>query len=255
VKPADQSTLTARQKACEERLHTHSPTKKKKGVNRRPIKMDPTQLGKSRLSAERKPSTIDIKLGRGPKLKVQGRNFTKKCKETRHKKSVRFQEENKTHYFLPHHPVSMETGSTKKKIELHLVEAKTFLQTINFTESTKRKVLAITASIFDPLGLLGPAVIAYKIFLLKLWQGKVYWDELLPTHLQRNGISCFRLFQHYRNSRSTERLSVSMLPTSNFVDFVTAVNEPTKPVYTFALQTTITKYLVNFCVSHLRWHN
>jgi len=46
-------------------------------------------------------------------------------------------------------------------------------------------VLAITASIFDPLGLLSPAVIAYKIFLQKLWQDKLQWDELLPTHLQQ----------------------------------------------------------------------
>jgi hypothetical protein len=59
------------------------------------------------------------------------------------------------------------------------------MQTINSTESTKRKVLAITASIFDPLGLLSLAVIAYKIFLQKLWQDKLQWDELLPTHLQQ----------------------------------------------------------------------
>jgi len=31
-------------------------------------------------------------------------------------------------------------------------------------------VLAFTASIFNSLGLLSPAVIAYKIFLRKLWQ-------------------------------------------------------------------------------------
>jgi len=50
----------------------------------------------------------------------------------------------------------------------------------NATGSTKRKVLAITASIFDPLGLLSPAVIAYKTFLQKLWQDKLQWDEPLP---------------------------------------------------------------------------
>jgi len=46
-------------------------------------------------------------------------------------------------------------------------------------------VLARTASIFDPLGLLSPAVIAYKIFLQKLWQDQLQWDELLPAHLQQ----------------------------------------------------------------------
>jgi hypothetical protein len=52
-------------------------------------------------------------------------------------------------------------------------------------EPTKRKVLAITASIFDPLGLLSPTVIAYKIFLQKLWQDKLQWDDLLFAHLQQ----------------------------------------------------------------------
>jgi len=51
--------------------------------------------------------------------------------------------------------------------------------------STKRKVLAIRASIFDPLGLLSPAVVAYKIFLQKLWQDKLQWDEPLSSHLQQ----------------------------------------------------------------------
>jgi len=53
------------------------------------------------------------------------------------------------------------------------------------TGSTKRKVLALTASIFDPLGLLSPAAIAYKTFLQKLWQDKLQWDEPLLIHLQQ----------------------------------------------------------------------
>jgi hypothetical protein len=59
------------------------------------------------------------------------------------------------------------------------------MQQTNSTECTKRKVLAITVCIFDLLGLLSPAVIAYKIFLQKLWQDKLQWNELLPTHLQQ----------------------------------------------------------------------
>jgi hypothetical protein len=55
-----------------------------------------------------------------------------------------------------------------KNNKLQVKSSLTQMQTINFTGSTKRKVLAITASIFDPLGLLSPAVIAYKIFLQKL---------------------------------------------------------------------------------------
>jgi len=46
-------------------------------------------------------------------------------------------------------------------------------------------MLTITASIFEPLRLLSPAVIAYKILLQKLWQDKLQCDELLPAHLQK----------------------------------------------------------------------
>ena len=44
----------------------------------------------------------------------------------------------------------------------------TQVQTTNFTASTKRKIPATTAKIFEPIGPLSPAVIAYKIFLEKL---------------------------------------------------------------------------------------
>ena len=45
----------------------------------------------------------------------------------------------------------------------------TQVQSTNSTASTKRKVLATTASIYDPLRLLSPAVSAYNMFLQKLW--------------------------------------------------------------------------------------
>jgi hypothetical protein len=59
------------------------------------------------------------------------------------------------------------------------------MQPTNSIECIKCKVLAITASIFDPLGILSPDVIVYNIFLQKLWQDKLQWDELLPTHVQQ----------------------------------------------------------------------
>jgi len=59
------------------------------------------------------------------------------------------------------------------------------VQQTNSTAISKRRVLATTASIFDPLGLFSPAVIAYEIFLQKLCQEKLQWDELLPAHLQQ----------------------------------------------------------------------
>ncbi|XP_062538281.1 uncharacterized protein LOC134206570 [Armigeres subalbatus] len=49
---------------------------------------------------------------------------------------------------------------------------------------TKRVVLADTARIFDPLGLIGPVTVQAKIFLQQLWKQKLDWDEVLPDNLQ-----------------------------------------------------------------------
>jgi transposase InsO family protein len=48
---------------------------------------------------------------------------------------------------------------------------------------TKRLVLSTIARIFDPLGLLGPVILKAKIFLQRIWQLKLDWDESLPTAL------------------------------------------------------------------------
>ena len=57
-----------------------------------------------------------------------------------------------------------------KHDQLQVKNTTTQVQTTASTVSTKHKVLATTASIFDPLGLLSPAVSPYKIFLQKVWQ-------------------------------------------------------------------------------------
>ena len=48
---------------------------------------------------------------------------------------------------------------------------------------TKRTILSAIAQIFDPLGLVGPAVIRAKIILQRLWQLQLGWDENLPQSL------------------------------------------------------------------------
>nr|CAI5838764.1 unnamed protein product [Callosobruchus analis] len=50
---------------------------------------------------------------------------------------------------------------------------------------TKRIILSKIASIFDPLGLLGPCIILAKILLQKLWLEKLTWDESLPYNLHQ----------------------------------------------------------------------
>ena len=45
--------------------------------------------------------------------------------------------------------------------------------------TTKREVLATIASIYDPLGMMTPAIINMKIFLQELWEKEMEWDEPL----------------------------------------------------------------------------
>ena len=45
---------------------------------------------------------------------------------------------------------------------------------------TKRSILSIIASIFDPLGLINPCIVKAKVLLQQLWQFKLGWDESIP---------------------------------------------------------------------------
>lgn len=48
---------------------------------------------------------------------------------------------------------------------------------------TKRVMLSIISQIYDPLGLLSPAVIIAKVLLQKLWLSKLEWDTVVPPEI------------------------------------------------------------------------
>jgi len=48
---------------------------------------------------------------------------------------------------------------------------------------TKREVLQVLMSIFDPLGLLSCHTIGLKILLQKIWRSNISWDQELPKSL------------------------------------------------------------------------
>jgi len=48
---------------------------------------------------------------------------------------------------------------------------------------SKRKVLSTIATIYDPLGLVGPVIVTAKIIMQRLWQHKLEWDDVLPIQL------------------------------------------------------------------------
>lgn len=60
------------------------------------------------------------------------------------------------------------------------------LYKIKLTESeacTKREILSHIASLFDPMGLVGPVIVVAKIIMQSLWLEKVGWDERLSKEI------------------------------------------------------------------------
>lgn len=48
---------------------------------------------------------------------------------------------------------------------------------------TKRLLCKVSASIFDPLGLVSPFVVRSKVILQEVWRQKIGWDEILPPNI------------------------------------------------------------------------
>lgn len=107
------------------------------------------------------------------------------------------------------HPDFMETQSTK---ELNFTDdfitttlgviwqqnSDTFLFTFTPKQVnmsiTKRTILSMASSLFDPIGLLSPLVITAKIILQELWILKLDWDESIPQHLHHAWKNCLDSF-------------------------------------------------------------
>ena len=114
VEPVEQSTMTTEQQACEQHFVTHTTQQDGRFIVRLPTKMDPKQLGSSRLSAESRLHAIERRLERDPDLKVQYHHFMKEYEELGHMEPVKSQEGKNTCHFLPHHPGFKENSSTAR---------------------------------------------------------------------------------------------------------------------------------------------
>ncbi|XP_066252670.1 uncharacterized protein [Euwallacea similis] len=53
------------------------------------------------------------------------------------------------------------------------------------THATKRTILATISQIFDPLGLIGPALIKAKLIIQELWRLQLDWDQEVPHDLRQ----------------------------------------------------------------------
>ena len=50
---------------------------------------------------------------------------------------------------------------------------------------TKRGILSLVASVFDPLGILTPAILEAKLIIQALWAGNIGWDDEIPVCLAK----------------------------------------------------------------------
>ncbi|XP_055714786.1 uncharacterized protein LOC129808906 [Phlebotomus papatasi] len=64
---------------------------------------------------------------------------------------------------------------------------------------TKRNILSTVARIFDPIGLVGPVVVAAKIILQEAWLCKVNWDQQLPDILRDKWLKFVRSLPNIGN--------------------------------------------------------
>lgn len=59
-----------------------------------------------------------------------------------------------------------------------------------FSTYTKRAILSLTASVFDPLGLISPLVLIPRVLLQDLWLQKSDWDSKVPENIKTSFIKC-----------------------------------------------------------------
>lgn len=64
---------------------------------------------------------------------------------------------------------------------------------------TKRKVLSIIASMFDPLGLISPVIVIAKLIMQKIWSDKSDWDDVLNTDLLSEWLKFLKFLPDVKN--------------------------------------------------------
>ena len=59
---------------------------------------------------------------------------------------------------------------------------------------TKRKIVSLFSSVFDPLGFLSPLSVAGKLLIQRLWREKLDWDARIPDSMTDDLIAAIRCF-------------------------------------------------------------
>lgn len=89
------------------------------------------------------------------------------------------------------------------------------LQHVKISEAhwpTKREVLRVVMSVFDPLGFLAHFVTKAKILLQEIWRSKVGWDVAISTELKNRWHSWLELLVQVENIHIPRLYSTRMSP-------------------------------------------
>ncbi|XP_068212678.1 uncharacterized protein [Palaemon carinicauda] len=80
----------------------------------------------------------------------------------------------------------IKTYEKCEDLELENSKIVTYLSNLgNACTWTKRKVVSLLSTVFDPLGMLNPVTIEGKLFVKKLWELKTTWDGDLRINLKK----------------------------------------------------------------------
>lgn len=109
-----------------------------------------------------------------------------------------FQSENKSNKVLGLQWNSIKDVFTVSLPEIH--EKKCF---------TKREVLSKIASMFDPLGVLGPVIVVGKIIMQEIWILKLDWDDYLPEELNTRWNNYFKKLSALTNVKIPRHLCLN----------------------------------------------
>ncbi|XP_017796984.1 PREDICTED: uncharacterized protein LOC108578211 [Habropoda laboriosa] len=90
------------------------------------------------------------------------------------------------------------------------------------TRTTKRTILSTIAKIFDPLGLLAPVIVTAKIFMQRLWQLQLAWDESLPASLHTEWTTYVKGLQSLTEASFERHVSQRMVRTVELHGFCDA---------------------------------
>ena len=111
---------------------------------------------------------------------------------------------------------------------------------------TRRKILSLIASLFDPIGFLAPFLVRAKIFLQQVWQLGIGWDDTLPPEFLKewskwqeelDGIAQFRIPHFYHHIPDNPSVIVNgpaflHLPEERWPREMQSLKFPSRPMIT-----------------------